>query len=210
MAVLLANAADGIPVATIPGRRFARNLDMGGDLIPGDPLAGPCWLWTGSLNDRGYAVFRLSPNRLVYAHIWAWEQANGLTAPPGMQIDHICHDYTRCTSASACLHRHCVNPAHLRCVTAAENNLRSGSPPAINARKTACDSGHPLSGDNLYLHPQRGTRHCRECQRIRAREWAARQSRDAMKVGRERGLAARRVDVQTQRRDVPRLAVPKR
>lgn len=35
---------------------------------------------------------------------------------------------------------------------------------------THCPSGHPYSGDNLYINPNTGYRKCRECNRIRAAE----------------------------------------
>ena len=78
--------------------------------------------------------------------------------PKGLQLDHLCRV------------RDCVNPYHLEAVTQQENILRGESASAKHARKTHCINGHPLSGDNLYLRPDRGDRAgraCRECQRIR-------------------------------------------
>jgi hypothetical protein len=75
-----------------------------------------------------------------------------------LQIDHLCRV------------RHCVNPAHMEPVTPRENILRSPvALAAINARKTHCPQGHPLSGANLYRTPQ-GFRACRECRRKSDRE----------------------------------------
>lgn len=42
----------------------------------------------------------------------------------------------------------------------------------INARKTHCIQGHPLSGDNLYLTDRQ--RACRLCRRDAVRRYAAR------------------------------------
>lgn len=41
-----------------------------------------------------------------------------------------------------------------------------------NAEKTVCNSGHPLSGDNVYRY--RGDRHCRACNRDRVAEYKQR------------------------------------
>ena len=71
-----------------------------------------CWVWTGGRTVEGYG--RLKFRGLVQsAHRFSWEL---LVAPlePGDQIDHLCHV------------RECVNPAHLRVATNAQNqqNIR--------------------------------------------------------------------------------------
>lgn len=66
-----------------------------------------------------------------------------------MVIDHICRA------------RNCVNPAHLQVCTNRENILRGVGPTAINARKTHCPNGHPLSWDNIRY--RRGTKSCKIC-----------------------------------------------
>lgn len=67
-----------------------------------------CWIWVGSLNNRGYGQFRTTTHRLVLAHRFAY----GLTAELGQteQLDHRCHN------------RACVNPEHLRPATNKQNN----------------------------------------------------------------------------------------
>ena len=35
-----------------------------------------------------------------------------------------------------------------------------------NARKTHCKRGHALSGDNLYINPKGGNRHCLACRNL--------------------------------------------
>lgn len=47
-----------------------------------------------------------------------------------------------------------------------ESGLRRGA--SLNAAKTHCKSGHPLSGENLYVN-KRGSRECRTCSRERGR-----------------------------------------
>lgn len=45
-----------------------------------------------------------------------------------------------------------------------------------NASKDLCPSGHPYSGDNLYVYPGRAHRGCRTCRRAHSNNQAARQS----------------------------------
>jgi hypothetical protein len=73
--------------------------------------------------------------------------------PKDYQIDHLCRN------------RKCVNPKHLEAVTAKENTLRSPYAPAsINAKKTVCKWGHPLTEDNIYVPPKRpNRRYCLTC-----------------------------------------------
>jgi hypothetical protein len=105
-----------------------------------------CWLWTAGCFDNGYAAFSVGQNRP--GHVIAYELTIG-PVPDGLQLDHTCHDPTRC--APPCPHRRCVNPAHLEPVTPRENTLRSGALSALNAAKTQCPEGHPLSGVNLAV-----------------------------------------------------------
>ena len=119
--------------------------------ISHEALSG-CWLWTGSENFGGYGRFYLH-NKKFAAHRTSYELFKG-PIPGGLQLDHLCR--VRC----------CVNPDHLEIVTGAENMRRGFSPSGINAKKTHCHRGHPLSGDNIV-----GTRgrDCRECNNIRLR-----------------------------------------
>lgn len=120
---------------------------------------GSCWLWNGKTT-LGYGYF-CAEGRMFYAHRFAWEQENG-AIPKGLDIDHLCRT------------RDCVNPAHMEPVTRRENVLRGNSRNALNAAKTLCDKGHPLSGDNLYTYPS-GNRGCRDCRRRLRRETYERQ-----------------------------------
>jgi hypothetical protein len=148
---------------------------MGGPVPQHEPTLGPCWLWTGAIRDDGYGLFRVDSQQVALAHRWAYERCYG-EIPEGLHVDHDCHDPQDCTGSAGCVHRRCVNPAHLRARTPAENNERSGSPTAVNARKTHCSAGHPLDDANTYIHPRRGSRHCRTCQATRAAAWQARQA----------------------------------
>lgn len=146
---------------------FAAKLDLDGPL-PADPDLGRCILWTGALNADGYGIFRVGPDRVVRAHVYAFEAANG-PVPPGYEVDHACHDWRACARTDDCPHRACVRQSHLRALTDAENLARSGCPSAMNARKLVGDCGHPLSGPTVYIHPSSGRRECLICKRLRGR-----------------------------------------
>lgn len=68
---------------------------------------GRCWEWESAFNESGYGVFHLD-SRVVRAHRWSFEQANG-PIPEGLDIDH------RCGNTG------CVNPKHLRTANRKQN-----------------------------------------------------------------------------------------
>lgn len=109
---------------------------------------GSCWLWTRSLNGKGYAEVKVN-GRHHPAHRLAYELLVG-PIPAGLVLDHLCRV------------RHCVNPAHLEPVTNRENILRGDTVPAKNAAKTHCAQGHPYDDANTINRPN-GHRRCRAC-----------------------------------------------
>lgn len=105
-----------------------------------------CWLWTGYTCNKGYGIFWFDggPRK---AHRVAYEIHRGEIAE-GMVIDHICRV------------RSCVNPDHMRVVTARENTFAGGSlaPAKKNAEKTCCPKC-----DGPFSKNSRGARICRPC-----------------------------------------------
>ena len=151
-------------------RRWRRNGDPldPGAVIYGDDEARfwskvekteSCWLWTGP-TDEGYGRFFTQRERGGRAHRWSYEHHVG-PIPDGLQIDHLCRV------------RRCVRPDHLEAVTQTENVRRGESFAVEHAQRTHCVKGHELSGDNLATG-SKGRRICRECSRIRNREYRAR------------------------------------
>lgn len=68
-----------------------------------------CWEWQARTDKVGYGRFSPDSSRLVAAHRWSYEHATGETIPEGMLILHSCDNPP------------CVNPAHLRVGTSADN-----------------------------------------------------------------------------------------
>lgn len=133
-----------------------------------------CRYWTGGLDKDGYGKF-WDGVRHLRAHRYAFELANGREA--ALTVDHVCHNRDlSCAGGPTCLHRRCVEPTHLIDATVQENSLAGRGLPAVNAAKTHCLKGHPLSGDNLYVTPK-GGRGCGICRYETNSAWQ-RENRD--------------------------------
>lgn len=119
------------------------------------PATG-CWLWVGSVMDRGYGRARaVGERKNKYTHRAVYELLVG-DIPDGLQIDHLCRN------------RVCCNPLHLEPVTCRENLRRGDGPSAICARKTHCKRGHEFSKENTAIRGK-GKRSCRICELDRSR-----------------------------------------
>jgi hypothetical protein len=132
--------------------RFWSNVDRKADT--------ECWSWLGRTHG-GYGDFWLN-GRGMRCHRASYILNHGPIAP-GLVIDHVCRN------------RSCVNPAHLRAVTPKQNTLEnSSSVTAINAAKTHCIRGHPLTPDNLDSRGLKlGWRQCKACKNAFLRRYRA-------------------------------------
>lgn len=122
--------------------------------------ADECWLWTGTVDRRGYGRLRYR-GRFAKAHRLAYELTHG-SIPEGMFVLHSCDEPG------------CCNPAHLRAGDHAENmrdRARRGR--SRNARTTHCPSGHEYTPENTRITTE-GFRRCRQCARRQDAERRAR------------------------------------
>jgi hypothetical protein len=139
--------------------RFWRFVNQNGEVPKHFPELGPCWLWIGYRNEKGYgAMYVNPPSKMIpqyqKAHRWAYEHFIG-PINPGLTIDHLCNNPS------------CVNApsGHLVQTTMRENVLRGRSLSALNFLKTHCKRGHEFTPENTYT--QNGSnRGCRTCRQI--------------------------------------------
>jgi hypothetical protein len=132
-----------------------------------EPQADGCWLWTGSTQKNGYGTIHVCRENgkviVGRAHRVVYELLAG-PIPEGLDLDHLCRV------------RKCVNPKHLEPVTRSVNLKRGVGGEVARASKaliTHCPSGHPYSGENLYVTND-GKRTCRTCRSAASRAYKQR------------------------------------
>ncbi len=100
-----------------------------------------CWLWKLGLDGGGYGRMRVD-GVLHYAHHVSYFITNGCWPPKGKHLHHKVKE--------GCVGPRCVNHDHLTLLYPKEHVHADGTcPAALNAIKTHCKHGHPLSGDNI-------------------------------------------------------------
>lgn len=70
--------------------------------------SGPCWLWLGARDRRGYGRAWFN-GRVMLSHRVAWELTYGAPPPASLQACHLCHTPP------------CCNPSHITFGSAAAN-----------------------------------------------------------------------------------------
>jgi hypothetical protein len=135
--------------------RLWSQIDKDGPIPQRRPELGPCWVWTGQVNNKGYGLV-CATGRKRAVHVVVYELAIG-PVPEGLELDHLCRNPLCCRPGE-----------HTEPVTHAENQRRMGE--ALTHCRRA---GHPYTPENTYQSP-RGERRCRTCARERDRERSTR------------------------------------
>lgn len=148
--------------------RFDFWVDKAGPIL--DENLGPCWLWRGKPDKRGYGRIADDTGWYDMAHRWSYKHFVG-PIPTVLVIDH------------KCFNPPCVNPEHLEPVTYRVNTIDRGRTNAsyVNSLKTHCKWGHEFSPTNTYMSKGKYGyfRVCKTCHKARIIKY---QSRLAAKV----------------------------
>lgn len=115
-----------------------------------------CWVWQGATSSDYGRMGNGEPGGTEGVHRLAYRAWRG-ELKRARPLDH-----------EKCDNPPCCNPWHLEPKTNWENLSRSKTNPfAQKARATHCVNDHEFTPENTYIHPSRGTRHCRQCKRDR-------------------------------------------
>jgi hypothetical protein len=120
--------------------RFWSKVDRRGD--------GECWPWTGHKHERGYGHIRIKGQHRRASQL-SWEIFNEKPFPMGLCALHSCDN------------PNCVNPAHIRAGTHADNMADKVARGRASRRLTHCRRGHEFTPENTLLIG--GKRRCRTC-----------------------------------------------
>lgn len=116
-----------------------------------------CWEYNGCTNNYGYCLIMVN-KKLQYAHRLAWEFYNNKKIPDGMTVDHICFN------------RKCINPDHLRLLSAGENSGRHSE----STMKLWCDKHNCPRKKTYFINKKSGNTNIRTvCLKCAAESTAA-------------------------------------
>lgn len=140
--------------------RFAAMVDKNGPVPPHRPELGPCHIWTGYRNERGYGQVGLERSRkCALAHRVAFLLAHGRW-PESLGLHHC--DNPACVKAVA----DDQGPAHIFEGTLKDNAVDMVAKKRMPVQsRTHCKNGHP------YDTTRNGARSCSICNRAYRRRW---------------------------------------
>ena len=137
---------------------FWKKVNKDGPIPRSCPELSRCWVWTASLDGKGYGQV-VRQWKHFRAHRVVWEEENG-PIPKEVSLLHHCDN------------RACVRPSHMflgdnfanmrDCASKRRNGMQVHPERNWNAIKSHCPRGHEYSGDNLRL-TRNGHRQCEKC-----------------------------------------------
>jgi hypothetical protein len=144
--------------------QFQARVNRHGPTPAHRPELGPCAVWTGATDGRGYGIAHDADGQPIGAHRLGWELAHG-PIPDGLCALHHC-DNPPCVKALPDED----GPGHLFLGTKSENSfdmIAKGRAWWQQERILAetCGRGHPWDEANTYWWG--GDRYCRACRRLR-------------------------------------------
>lgn len=123
-----------------------------------------CWLFQGAKDSSGHGNiafnYRTVGVHRISAHLYLGYDLNDKT----VQINH----------KPICFNANCWNPDHIYIGTQTENMVdmvNRGNRLEPNKYKTHCDNGHEFTEENTYINPNTNWRYCRECNRIKQKNY---------------------------------------